>query len=148
MIGSGQDLAATRAAATGATADVRWLDWAEPAELPALVAGKDVCLGIFGTGPKATRVVPNKVFQGAAAGCGIVTSGTEPQRRMLGDAALFVPPGDPDALAAALRSLAADPELTARYRRAAGELAATRFSAEAVVAPLLDRLSTAEVISR
>ena len=44
------------------------------ADLPALVAGHDVCLGIFGTGDKALRVVPNKVFQGAAAGCAIVTS--------------------------------------------------------------------------
>ena len=43
--------------------------------------------GIFGTGPKATRVVPNKVFQGAAAGCALVTSDTAPQRRVLGDAA-------------------------------------------------------------
>jgi len=148
MIGSGQDLVATRAAASGTTADVHWLDWAEPADLPALVARQDVCLGIFGTGRKATRVVPNKVFQGAAAGCAIITSDTAPQRRMFGDAALLVPPGDPDALARALRMLATDFELTARYRRAAAELAATKFSAEAVVAPLLDRLTTAEVISR
>ena len=35
-------------------------------ELPALVASHHVCLGIFGTGDKALRVVPNKVFQGAA----------------------------------------------------------------------------------
>ena len=48
---------------------------------PALVAEHDVCLGIFGTGPKALRVVPNKVFQGAAAGCAVVTSDTAPQRR-------------------------------------------------------------------
>ena len=54
----------------------------------------DVCLGIFGTGPKARRVVPNKVFQGAAAGAAIVTSDTPPQRRLLGDAAVFVAPGD------------------------------------------------------
>jgi len=49
-------------------------------------------LGIFGTGTKALRVVPNKVFQGAAAGCAIVTSDTAPQRRALGAAALLVPP--------------------------------------------------------
>jgi glycosyltransferase involved in cell wall biosynthesis len=42
------------------------------------------------------------VFQGAAAGCAIVTSDIPPQRRALGDAALLVPPGDPAALAAAL----------------------------------------------
>ncbi|HEX2499230.1 MAG TPA: glycosyltransferase [Actinomycetes bacterium] len=147
MIGTGQDLAATRAAA-GAGTDIRWLDWAAATELPALVAGHDVCLGIFGTGPKASRVVPNKVFQGAAAGCAIVTSDTPPQRRALGDAAVLVPPGDSSALANALRALAADPALTAAYRRAAVELAASRFSADAVIAPLLDRLATAEVSPR
>ena len=147
MIGTGQDLAATRSAA-GAGADVRWRDWADAAELPDLVAGHDVCLGIFGTGPKASRVVPNKVFQGAAAGCAIVTSDTPPQRRTLGTAAVLVPPGDPSALANALRTLAADRTLTADYRRAATELAAARFSPDAVVAPLLDRLAAAEVTQR
>ena len=43
---------------------VTWVDWVPPDQLPALVARHDVCLGIFGTGPKALRVVPNKVFQG------------------------------------------------------------------------------------
>ena len=147
MIGTGQDLAATRSAA-GAATDIRWQDWAAATELPALVAGHDVCLGIFGTGPKAGRVVPNKVFQGAAAGCAIVTSDTPPQRRILGEAAVLVPPGDPDALADALRALAADPALTAAYRRAAVELATSRFSADAVVAPLLDRLATVEMSPR
>ncbi|HJQ43473.1 MAG TPA: hypothetical protein VJ831_10345, partial [Jatrophihabitantaceae bacterium] len=67
MIGRGQDLEATRRAAA-ANPHVTWLDWVDSDELPALVAGHDVCLGIFGTTPKASRVVPNKVYQGAAAG--------------------------------------------------------------------------------
>jgi glycosyltransferase involved in cell wall biosynthesis len=138
MVGDGQDAAATRAAA-GDTA-VRWLDWVPSAELPALVAGHDVCLGIFGTGPKALRVVPNKVFQGAAAGCAIVTSDTAPQRRALGDAAVLVPPGDPAALASALRTLAGDREALAGARKAARALAAEAFAPERVVGPLLDRL--------
>ena len=116
MIGGGQDKAAAKAAA-GASDAVRWLDWVPAAELPALVAGHDVCLGIFGTGDKALRVVPNKVFQGAAAGCAIVTSDTAPQRRALGGAAVLVPPGDPDALAAALLRLAGDRGELARLRR-------------------------------
>ena len=76
-----------------------------------------MCLGIFGTGDKAQRVVPNKVFQGAAAGCAIVTSDTAPQRRALGEAAVLVPPGDPGELAGALRQLAADRAALARLRR-------------------------------
>ena len=143
MIGSGQDEAQTRAAAAANPA-VRWLDWVPAAELPALVAEHDVCLGIFGTGDKALRVVPNKVFQGAAAGCAIVTSDTPPQRRVLADAAVLVPPGDPEALAGALRRLAGDRGEVTRLRQRSRELARQEFAARQVVAPLLRRLRQAE----
>lgn len=139
MIGNGQDEAAAKRAAAANTS-VRWLDWVPAAELPALVAKHDVCLGIFGTSDKALRVVPNKVFQGAAAGCAIITSDTAPQRRVLGDAAVLVPPGDPAALADALLRLAADHDGLLKLRHAARQLAAQRFTAEQVVAPLTDRL--------
>ncbi|SDS55584.1 Glycosyltransferase involved in cell wall bisynthesis [Actinopolymorpha singaporensis] len=139
MIGHGQDLARTRAAAAG-DPRVRWLDWVAPAELPGLVAEHDVCLGIFGTGPKALRVVPNKVFQGAAAGCAVVTSDTAPQRRAFGDAVVYVPAGSAIALATALRRLRRDPEKVAALRAAAGRVAREHFAPEEVVRPLLDRL--------
>ena len=144
MIGRGQDEAATKLAAA-ANASVRWLDWVPATELPALVAAHDVCLGIFGTGDKALRVVPNKVFQGAAAGCAVITSDTAPQRRVLGtvpleSGAVLVPPGDPAALADALLQLAADREWLLKLRHAARQLAAQRFTPEQVVAPLTDRL--------
>jgi len=141
MVGSGQDLAETRRLAAG-NPHVRWLDWVPSAELPALVADHDVCLGIFGTAAKATRVVPNKVFQGAAAGCAIVTSGTAPQRRVLGDAALFVPPGDAAALAGSLTLLATDPDRLAGARAAARALALDSFTPARVAEPLHERLRT------
>jgi glycosyltransferase involved in cell wall biosynthesis/SAM-dependent methyltransferase len=143
MIGSGQDEAETKAAAAANRA-VRWLDWVPAPDLPALVAGHHVCLGIFGTGDKALRVVPNKVFQGAAAGCAVVTSDTAPQRRTLGDAAVLVPPGDPEALAAALVRLAADRAELARLRQQAHRLAQQRFAPGAIVAPLIDKLVQAD----
>jgi glycosyltransferase involved in cell wall biosynthesis len=109
-------------------------------ELPALVAEHDVCLGIFGSGEKARRVVPNKVFQGAAAGCAVVTSDTTPQRRVLGEGAILVPPGNADALAAALRELAADAGKLAGLRAAARELADKSFAPAQVAAPLLEKI--------
>jgi glycosyltransferase involved in cell wall biosynthesis len=139
MIGRGQDQAEAKRAAA-ANQSVRWLDWVPAAELPALVAAHDVCLGIFGTGDKALRVVPNKVFQGAAAGCAVITSDTAPQRRVLGDAAVLLPPGDPAALADALLRLANDREALLKLRHAARQLAAERFTPEQVVEPLTDRL--------
>lgn len=137
MIGTGQDYAATRAAAEG-NDRVRWLDWIPSEELPELVAGHDVCLGIFGTGDKARRVVPNKVFQGAAAGCAIVTSNTAPQRRAFGDAAVLVPPGDAKALAEALAGFAADRDALAEARSRARSVASAAFAPESVVAPLMN----------
>jgi glycosyltransferase involved in cell wall biosynthesis len=144
MIGRGQDEAATKEAAA-ANQSVRWLDWVPAAELPALVAAHEVCLGIFGTSDKALRVVPNKVFQGAAAGCAVITSDTAPQRRVLGtvpleSGAVLVPPGDPAALAEALLRLAGDRDTLLKLRHAARELAAERFTPERVVEPLTDRL--------
>jgi glycosyltransferase involved in cell wall biosynthesis len=140
MIGAGQDLAAARRAA-GDRSGVRWVDWVAPADLPALVADHDVCLGIFGRGEKALRVVPNKVFQGAAAGCAVVTSDTAPQRRALGSCAVLVPPDDPEALACALRDLAADRDRLHALRTGAWALARERFVPEAVVVPLLQRVT-------
>lgn len=139
MIGQGQDRAEAEAAAA-ANRRVRWLDWVPAEELPSVVAGHDVCLGVFGTGPKALRVVPNKVFQGAAAGCAIVTSDTAPQRRVLGDAAAYVPPGDASALAKLLVRLAGDRHELDRLRTAASTLARNQFSPDQVVVPLVDRL--------
>jgi len=140
MIGHGQDKAATMTAAAGASG-VRWLDWVPAAELPGLVAGHDVCLGIFGSSDKALRVVPNKVFQGAAAGCAIVTSDTAPQRRAVAGAGVLVPPGDPDALAAALLRLAGDRDELGRLQRRARELAEEHFVPERVVTPLVQVLA-------
>lgn len=141
MIGTGQDHAAAVRLAAG-NPRVRWLDWVAPAALPGVVAVHDVCLGIFGTGAKAARVVPNKVFQGAAAGCALVTSDTAPQRRVLGEAAIFVAAGDAGALAETLRDLAKDPDRLAEARAAATRLADERFTATQVVAPLHTRLTS------
>lgn len=107
LIGDGQDAAAVREALPpGENVRVSWIDWVDSEELPDVVAGHDVCLGIFGTSGKARRVVPNKVYQGIAAGCVVVTSDTPPQRRILGGGARFVEPGDALALADALEALA------------------------------------------
>ncbi|MFF2451558.1 glycosyltransferase [Isoptericola sp. NPDC058082] len=138
LAGSGQDLPAARDRLRG-TPGITWHDWVEPADLPALVAAHDVCLGIFSATPKGLRVVPNKVFQGLAAGCVVVTSDTEPQRRLLGDHLELVPPADPTALADRLLALR-DPGALAAAR---GRAAAGRDLArpEAVTRPLVRLLA-------
>lgn len=119
-------------------AGIELLPWCEPADLPELLARHDVCLGVFGAGSKARRVVPNKVVQGMATGCAIVTSDSDPQQRLLGDAAVFVPSNDSAALIAAIRGLAADRKRTADLGRAARSVADERLSPAAVAGRLWD----------
>jgi glycosyltransferase involved in cell wall biosynthesis len=138
LVGSGQDLPAVRARLDGVPG-VRWVDWVQPAELPSLVAAHDVCLGIFSATPKGLRVVPNKVFQGLAAGCVVVTSDTPPQRRLLGDHLELVPPADPAALADRILALA-DPAVLAAARERA-RAARALVGPEAVVEPLVRALA-------
>jgi glycosyltransferase involved in cell wall biosynthesis len=140
FVGKGQDWDVTRELVAGVST-VTWYEWVAPAELPGIVAAHHVCLGIFGTTPKAQRVVPNKVYQGAAAGCAIVTSDTPPQRRALGDDAVYVPPGNSGALAKALQQLAADRARVAALREASRRRSAARFTASAIVGGLRQRLA-------
>jgi glycosyltransferase involved in cell wall biosynthesis len=103
-------------------ANVERRAWVDYELLPAELHRSGCALGIFGTSAKAQRVIPNKVFQALACGTPVVTSDTPAVRELLadGDSALLVPPGDPDALVAALRKLAADPELTRRIAAGGG----------------------------
>lgn len=143
MVGDGQDRAETVRIATNIPADVtiKWTDWVGAGELPMVVAAHDVCLGIFGTSGKARQVVPNKVYQGAAVGCVIITSDTLPQRRALGETGIFVSPGDAKALAAALDRLARNPEALRLARQASYRHARRHFTPEKIVVPLLEKLS-------
>jgi glycosyltransferase involved in cell wall biosynthesis len=134
LLGTGQDHAEVRRLLAGRT-DITWHDWVPIDRLPTLVAGHDVCLGIFGDTAKALTVVPTKVYQGAAAGCALLTSDTPPHRRVLGEDALLVPPGDDAALAEALRTLAADRVLVSGLKAAAAARAGG-LTPDQVVAPL------------
>ena len=106
--------------------NVDWTSWLPYEQLPAVLRGSRAALGIFGTTPKAARVIPNKAFQALACGTPLVTADTPAARELLvdGESALLVPPGDPEALAEALRRLAADDGLAERL--GAGGLAAYR----------------------
>lgn len=140
MVGQGQQYEEARRLAAG-NPRVSWVDWVDAEDLPDFVAGFDVSLGIFGTVPQARRVVPNKAFQGAAAGAVVVTSDTAPQRRMLESAALLVSPGSPEELASALTKLADDPDEAQRLREAAYEQAREHYTPRAVASPILECLS-------
>ena len=130
IVGSGQLDAVLEAP----PANVEHIEWVDYEELPARLHRAGCALGIFGTTAKAQRVIPNKAFQALACGTPLVTADTPAARELLRDdeSALLVPPGDPHALAAALRRLAADPELAERIG-AGGQAAYQAHASEDVL---------------
>ena len=112
VVGSGQ----LESSLAARPANVEWSPWVEYERLPAELHAAGCALGIFGTSAKASRVIPNKAFQALACGTPLVTADTPAARELLADGvtALLVPPGDPEALAAAVRRLAGDSALAER----------------------------------
>jgi glycosyltransferase involved in cell wall biosynthesis len=104
VVGSGQ----LEALLEERPANVEWIRWVEYERLPAQLHACGCALGIFGTSAKAQRVIPNKVFQALACGAPVVTADTPAARELDEGAFRLVPPGDAQALAGAVRALAAD----------------------------------------
>jgi glycosyltransferase involved in cell wall biosynthesis len=142
VVGSGQlgQLLASR------PANVEWLPWVVYERLAEELRGASCALGIFGVSDKARRVIPNKAFQALACGVPLVTADTPAARELLtdGETALLVPPGEPEALAAALRRLADEPD-TARRIAEAGHAVYRERASEDVLGrrwrSLLERLA-------
>lgn len=56
--------------------NVIFIEWVKYEELPEYIAKADICLGIFSDSLKASRVIPNKIFQSLAMGKAIITART------------------------------------------------------------------------
>jgi glycosyltransferase involved in cell wall biosynthesis len=108
--------------------------WLPYEQLPAALHAAGCALGIFGVSDKAQRVIPNKAYQAIACATPLVTADTPAARELLAneDSALLVPPGDPDALAEAVRRLASDLDLATRLS-AGGRAAYDRTASESVL---------------
>jgi glycosyltransferase involved in cell wall biosynthesis len=142
LLGSGQERPAIEQLAR--SLQVENLELVDPVpvgELPAQIARAELCLGIFGTTPKAFRVIPNKVFEYLAVGRPVLTGDTPAVRSAFSTEVAVVAPGDPQALASAVHRILADPTELARLaaagrarfecdysRRALGRLLASHLS--------------------
>ena len=84
----------------------------------------------------------NKIFQGAAAGCALITSSTSPQKRELRDAAIYVAPGDPKALASVINDIANDRTKLQVLKNKAKVLAEEKFRPKTIVLPLIKLLKS------
>lgn len=108
-------------------------------QLPELIAGADVCLGIFADRPKTARVIPNKLYQCAAMGLPVITADTPAIRAGFDDGELaLVPPGDHHALAEAILALAADPRRRQLIGAAGMRAVHSRYSPRVVATQVLE----------
>jgi glycosyltransferase involved in cell wall biosynthesis len=110
LVGTGQTYQAMRELARRlgiAASTLTWTDWLPYDALGDRLRRADVALGVFDAGPKAARVIPNKVFQSLACGVATITRDAPALRCLLrdGEDALLVPPNDPAALADAIERL-------------------------------------------
>jgi glycosyltransferase involved in cell wall biosynthesis len=137
FVGDGPLRAAAEAALRAGAGDRRQVEvsfeaWLPLDALPDRIADADIVLGIFGTTPKARRVVPNKVYQALAMGRPVITADTPAFdarfRRPAPAPIAFTEPGDAAALAAALERWATAPRLLAQRGAAAARLFAGTFA--------------------
>ena len=96
--------------------NVEWMQWINYEDLPTRVLGRRLRARDLRHLRQGRRVIPNKAYQALACGTPLITADTPGARELLTDEenALLVPPGDPAALADAMRRVANDPELARR----------------------------------
>jgi glycosyltransferase involved in cell wall biosynthesis len=122
----------------GSRPNVTFLPWVPYETLPAEIGKAHILLGVFGSSAKAGRVIPNKVYQALACGRVVVTQPSKSYPPSLRNGAttdtgvMWIPPGNPQALAEAVRQLAQQPERLVALGAAARNSYEQFFSGQAV----------------
>ncbi len=128
----------------GADSNIQWIEWVDYERLPAVIARADVCLGVFGASDKASRVIPNKLFQQAAMGKLVITRASPAVDALAArfpDSLRTVPADDPRALADAVAgALAGTRKAASPHKKRWSEAALRELSPDAGVAELLEKL--------
>ena len=98
--------------------------------MPEALAGANACLAILKPIEMYKTTYPNKVFDYMAAGRPVILAidGVIKQVVEEANAGVFVPPGDPDAMASVIRMLANDPKKCRKLGNNGRNMVETRFS--------------------
>lgn len=113
FLGDGKEKAALqRQAREMGLQNVCFLPPVPKSEMGLVLAGSDACLAILKPIPLYATVYPNKVFDYMAAGKPVLLAIDGVIRQVVeqAQAGVFVPPGDPQALAQAIRQMGGEPE--------------------------------------
>jgi len=95
---------------------IEFMETQPPSRIAEILKEADLSLGIFGTTGKASRVVPNKVYEAMAAARPVVTGDSPAAREFLtdGEDCLLCEVGNPQALANAIRRIRRDLTLSTK----------------------------------
>ncbi len=113
-----------------------------PERLARTMREADLCLGIFGETGKASRVIPNKVYEAMAAGKPVITGDSPAARELLTNEAdcLLCSRGDPGALADAILRLRNDAALAERLALAGRKRFQEKAAPDVIGRLLVERL--------
>jgi glycosyltransferase involved in cell wall biosynthesis len=140
LVGDGKEKPALiQAAARMGLANVSFLPPLPKFAMPGALAAADACIAILKPLEEYKTTYPNKVFDYMAAGRPVALA-IDGVIRQVVDAAgcgYFAQPGDPAALAAAIRKLAADPEHSRRMGAAGRAYLEEHFSRETLAQRLV-----------
>lgn len=146
LIGQGPLRKACEGQAAGLD-NVAFEDWVPYEMLPARILKADILLGVFGTTPKAARVIPNKVYQALACGRAVITQPAsaypEALRGMVDSGLIWSDPGNAESLAVRVAELAGNPARLSLLGNAAAVSSSYFFSQQIIQSQLKQALALA-----
>lgn len=135
IIGSGQLSKSIRnLAAKLDNKNIKFIDWINYRELPEHILDADVCLGIFGSTPKAQRGIPIKVYEALAMKKPVITGDTPASREVFTHKVntILCEIGNPEALVESIILLKENRELRANIAESGYKLYQKIFSSEQI----------------
>jgi glycosyltransferase involved in cell wall biosynthesis len=140
LVGDGKDKPALQESAGAlGLSNVTFMESVPKSRMPQLLAAADACLAILKPLAEYKTTYPNKVFDYMAAGRPVILAIDGVIREVVDSAAcgVFVKPGDPAALAEAIRTLMADPTLARRMGARGRTYLEQHFSRDPIARSLL-----------